>query len=55
MKTDAVWLFLHSGSRGVGNKIAQHHIGVAQSVVRHERIDLPDRGPGVPGGRHAGV
>ena len=29
-ETDAVWLFLHSGSRGVGNKIAQHHIGVAQ-------------------------
>ena len=25
-----VWLFLHSGSRGVGNKIAQHHIKVAQ-------------------------
>jgi tRNA-splicing ligase RtcB len=25
-ETDAVWLFLHSGSRGVGNKIAQHHI-----------------------------
>jgi len=24
-----VWLFLHSGSRGVGNKIASHHIKVA--------------------------
>jgi len=25
-QTDQIWLFLHSGSRGVGNKIAQHHI-----------------------------
>ena len=25
-ETDAVWMFLHSGSRGIGNKIAQHHI-----------------------------
>lgn len=24
---DRVWMFLHSGSRGVGNKIATHHIG----------------------------
>ncbi|AYR01686.1 RtcB-like RNA ligase [Mycobacterium phage Scarlett] len=28
---DRVWLFLHSGSRGVGNKIAQRHIKVAQA------------------------
>ena len=27
---DRVWLFLHSGSRGVGNKLAQRHIKVAQ-------------------------
>ena len=27
---DRVWFFLHSGSRGVGNKIAQHHIAVAR-------------------------
>lgn len=26
---DYVWLFLHSGSRGVGNKIAQRHIKIA--------------------------
>ncbi|MFX1819113.1 RtcB family protein [Pseudarthrobacter sp. CC4] len=42
-ESDAVWLFLHSGSRGVGNKIAQHHIGVAQRVVTKSRIHLPDR------------
>jgi len=40
---DRVWLFLHSGSRGVGNKIAQHHINEAQSVAERYWIDLPDR------------
>lgn len=39
---DGVWLFLHSGSRGVGNKIAQHHIGVAQHVSRKNQVYLPD-------------
>lgn len=29
---DNVWLFLHSGSRGVGNKIAQRHIKIAQKL-----------------------
>lgn len=37
-----VWLFLHSGSRGVGNKIAQHHIKVAAELCRRWWIDLPD-------------
>jgi tRNA-splicing ligase RtcB len=37
-----VWLFLHSGSRGVGNKIAQRHIGIAQKLCRRWWIDLPD-------------
>ena len=39
---DRVWLFLHSGSRGVGNKIAQHHISVARDLCRRWWIDLPD-------------
>jgi tRNA-splicing ligase RtcB len=39
---DRVWLFLHSGSRGVGNKIAQHHIKVAQSLCTKWWISLPD-------------
>lgn len=39
---DRVWLFLHSGSRGVGNKIAGHHISVAQRLCRQWWIDLPD-------------
>jgi tRNA-splicing ligase RtcB len=38
-----LWLFLHSGSRGVGNKIAQHHIRVAQDIAKRYFIDLPDR------------
>jgi tRNA-splicing ligase RtcB len=38
----AVWLFLHSGSRGVGNKIASHHIKVAQESARRWWISLPD-------------
>ena len=40
---DRVWLFLHSGSRGVGNKIAMRHIAIAQERARRDRLDLPDR------------
>jgi tRNA-splicing ligase RtcB len=39
---DRVWLFLHSGSRGVGNKIAMHHIKVAQQLCHKWWITLPD-------------
>ena len=42
-ETDALWLFLHSGSRGVGNRIAQHHIQAAQDYCRQHSIALPDR------------
>jgi tRNA-splicing ligase RtcB (3'-phosphate/5'-hydroxy nucleic acid ligase) len=42
-ENDDVWLFLHSGSRGIGNRIAQHHIKVAQSLCRQRQVDLPDR------------
>jgi len=38
-----VWLFLHSGSRGVGNKIASKHIAIAQDRARRQHLDLPDR------------
>lgn len=37
-----VWLFLHSGSRGIGNKIAQHHIKVAADLCKRWWITLPD-------------
>jgi tRNA-splicing ligase RtcB len=39
---DRVWLFLHSGSRGVGNRIAQHHIKVAQDLNQKFWINLPN-------------
>lgn len=39
---DRVWLFLHSGSRGVGNKIATTHIKVAQRQCAQRWITLPD-------------
>jgi tRNA-splicing ligase RtcB len=42
-ENDNVWLFLHSGSRGVGNRIAQHHIKVAQELCERWFIDLPDK------------
>jgi tRNA-splicing ligase RtcB len=39
---DRVWLFLHSGSRGVGNKIAAKHIKVAQAQMKKWWITPPD-------------
>ncbi|HXG90380.1 MAG TPA: RtcB family protein [Vicinamibacterales bacterium] len=39
----AVWATLHSGSRGVGNKIGSHYIGVAQDLCKKGGIQLPDR------------
>ena len=39
---DRVWMFLHSGSRGVGNKIAQRHIAIAQKLCARSRIRLPN-------------
>lgn len=41
-EADRVWLFLHPGSRGVGNKIAQHHIKVAQRLAKQWWIELPN-------------
>lgn len=38
-----VWLFLHSGSRGVGNKIAQIHIKAAQAWSKYftDKVPVP--------------
>jgi tRNA-splicing ligase RtcB (3'-phosphate/5'-hydroxy nucleic acid ligase) len=41
-ENDQVWCFLHSGSRGVGNKIAQRHIKVAAALCEKWWINLPD-------------
>jgi tRNA-splicing ligase RtcB (3'-phosphate/5'-hydroxy nucleic acid ligase) len=40
---ERVWLFLHSGSRGIGNRIAQHHIAIATKLMERYRTELPDR------------
>lgn len=39
---ERVWLFLHSGSRGVGNLIARRHIAAAQEFCLKNWIRLPD-------------
>jgi len=41
-ETGRVWTFLHSGSRGVGNKIAQRYIKQAKKYAEKRDPDLPD-------------
>jgi tRNA-splicing ligase RtcB (3'-phosphate/5'-hydroxy nucleic acid ligase) len=41
-EADRVWLFLHSGSRGVGNKLAMKSIRAAQAWCERAWICLPD-------------
>lgn len=42
-ESDAVWVMLHSGSRGVGNRIGMHFIEQAQKDMRRWFIQLPDQ------------
>ena len=37
-----MWLFLHSGSRGVGNRLANKHIKIARQLCEQWWIPLPD-------------
>ncbi|MFT7583501.1 MAG: tRNA-splicing ligase RtcB, partial [Myxococcota bacterium] len=39
----AVWVMLHSGSRGVGNRIGSHFIALAKEDMRTWHINLPDQ------------
>ena len=41
-EADYAWAFLHSGSRGVGNRIATHHIAIAKQLMEKWYINLPD-------------
>jgi tRNA-splicing ligase RtcB len=41
-ESDCVWAFLHSGSRGVGNRLAEYHIKVARSLMERYFISLPN-------------
>jgi tRNA-splicing ligase RtcB len=38
-----VWLLLHSGSRHIGNKVAERHINKARGLMARLSIDLADR------------
>lgn len=40
---DAVWFMLHSGSRGVGNRIGTYFIEQARKDMARWQINLPDR------------
>lgn len=39
---DRVWTVLHSGSRGIGNQLAQRHIGIAKGLMKERFISLED-------------
>lgn len=40
---DRVWLMLHSGSRGVGNRIGRYFTDLAKEEMRRHFINLPDK------------
>ena len=37
-----VWVMLHSGSRNIGNELAQHHISVARKLAHNAELPDPD-------------
>jgi tRNA-splicing ligase RtcB len=41
-QSGAVWVMLHSGSRGVGNKLAQRHMQSAKKRLREANVRLAD-------------
>lgn len=42
-EADRVWIMLHSGSRGIGNKIGSHYIAVAKKEAERQGLTLPNR------------
>ena len=42
-ENDAVWIMLHSGSRGVGNRIGTYFIALARKEMERLQIQLPDQ------------
>ncbi|MGF1688503.1 RtcB family protein [Photobacterium japonica] len=42
-ENDAVWIMLHSGSRGVGNLIGTYFIALAKKEMERHQIQLPDQ------------
>ena len=45
-ENQAVWLMLHSGSRGIGNVIGRYFIEAARKDMEKHQIHLPDRNLG---------
>jgi tRNA-splicing ligase RtcB (3'-phosphate/5'-hydroxy nucleic acid ligase) len=41
-QADRVWFMLHSGSRGVGNRIGRYFIALAREDMERQSIHLPD-------------
>ena len=39
---DRVWVMLHSGSRGIGNQLAQRHIARAKKAMKEWSLSVPD-------------
>ena len=42
-ESQRVWVMLHSGSRGVGNRIGTHFIDLAKKDMRQHLANLPDK------------
>ncbi|MDJ0776827.1 MAG: RtcB family protein [Gammaproteobacteria bacterium] len=42
-ESDRVWVMLHSGSRGIGNRIGQYFIDRAREAIARSGVQLPDR------------
>jgi tRNA-splicing ligase RtcB len=42
-EADQVWIMLHSGSRGVGNRIGSYFIELAKKEMERHFINLPDK------------
>ena len=37
---EQVWCLLHSGSRNIGNRTAQHYDGLAKDLLRQQNVDV---------------
>jgi tRNA-splicing ligase RtcB len=42
-ENNRLWVVLHSGSRGIGNKLAMKHIKIAQTLMAENSVQLKDR------------
>jgi len=39
---DRIWIMLHSGSRGIGNRIGSHFTQLAKELMKQFFVDIPD-------------